>query len=58
MIATLIAIYCPNRLCPEVLRMGKAQIVGRVQPGSVSELRCPKCRNLYVLTAEESRNRV
>lgn len=50
-VEALAAVYCPSEACPEYRRTGRRQIIGRVTPGAVAELRCAKCRGLWVVRA-------
>lgn len=41
--AVLLEAYCPNPLCPNVLRVGKRRVIGKAAPGSLSEFQCRDC---------------
>lgn len=42
----LVAVYCPNASCPEVVRTGRRQVVAKVTLGALVEAQCRKCRQL------------
>jgi|GEM_PF-4026419 len=51
--STLLPVYCANAACPEQQRVGRPQLVGKVERGAWAELRCPKCRSVRLFHATE-----